>query len=308
MKGFSHFIAGLAVTSFFPWTIQAASQGNPLYFILGGTCALLPDTLDFRFIRYFYRHDVEIVPDPLSPDMQMVADTIAQTIDAAQQKSLRLRLHTIRLDSDTWQRYRIQVDPHQQQVTATLEERIDTGGNPVGTPTPSPSPIGAAYFHQPVSIEYLASFPVEMFDGPHLELAPSSHGETTIMFIPWHRRYTHSLCFGFILAGIAIILGTWQAAIVVWCAHASHVMLDQLGYMGSNLLWPLYNKRFPGLKLQHAASSFWNFAAVWISITLIYNNLHSHTPGSPPIPPIGYLLAGIVLPLTILHRWLGTAN
>jgi len=308
MKGFTHFVAGLAVTSFFPWAVQAASEGNPLYFILGGTCALLPDTLDFRIIRYFYRHDVEIVPDPLSPDMQMVADAIAQTIDGAQQKSLRLRLHTIRLDSDIWQRYRIRIDPEQKRVTVHLEDKIDTGGNPVGPPAPSSCPTGSALFHQPVSMGYLAAFPVEMFDGPHLEFAPSAHGETEIKFIPWHRTYTHSFCLSLILAAIATILGAWQAAIVAWCAHASHVMLDQLGYMGSNLLWPLSNMRFPGFKLQHASSSFWNLAAVWISIVLLYGNLHSHAPSVPTMPPIGFYIATIILPLTILHRGVGTTN
>ncbi len=54
MKGFSHFMSGVAVASFCPWSIDAALQGNPLFFVLGGACGILPDTLDFKVYRFFY--------------------------------------------------------------------------------------------------------------------------------------------------------------------------------------------------------------------------------------------------------------
>ena len=60
MKGIAHFTAGVAAASFFPGAVAAAVDGNPLYFVLGGVCGLLPDTLDFKFGRFFYRHQVEI--------------------------------------------------------------------------------------------------------------------------------------------------------------------------------------------------------------------------------------------------------
>ena len=40
MKGFTHFMSGVAVASFGPWAIDAALQGNPIYFILGGACGI----------------------------------------------------------------------------------------------------------------------------------------------------------------------------------------------------------------------------------------------------------------------------
>ena len=58
MKGFSHFMSGVAVASFGPWAVDAALHGNPIFFILGGACGILPDTLDFKFYRFFYKHDV----------------------------------------------------------------------------------------------------------------------------------------------------------------------------------------------------------------------------------------------------------
>lgn len=62
MKGFTHFMSGVAVASFGPWAIDAALAGNPIFFILGGACGILPDTLDFKFYRFFYHHDVYVEP------------------------------------------------------------------------------------------------------------------------------------------------------------------------------------------------------------------------------------------------------
>ena len=41
MKGFSHFMSGVAVASFGPWAIEAAQNGNPIFFVLGGACGIL---------------------------------------------------------------------------------------------------------------------------------------------------------------------------------------------------------------------------------------------------------------------------
>jgi hypothetical protein len=68
MKGIAHFVTGVAAASFLPWSIEAALRGDPLYFILGGAFGLLPDTIDFKFYRFFYRHDVYIEPDPANRD------------------------------------------------------------------------------------------------------------------------------------------------------------------------------------------------------------------------------------------------
>ena len=71
MKGLTHFVTGVALASCWPEAVQSASQGNPVFFLLGGIGGLLPDTADFKFARYFFRHDVEIIPDPVRPDPQL---------------------------------------------------------------------------------------------------------------------------------------------------------------------------------------------------------------------------------------------
>jgi membrane-bound metal-dependent hydrolase YbcI (DUF457 family) len=305
MKGFTHFVTGIAVSSFFPWTIQAAQEGNPFYFLLGGTMALLPDTIDFRIIRYFYRHDIEISPDPIEPDLQTMANAIAQAIDQGAQKTVRLKLNTIRVDIDRWQKYRVRICPAQREVTVLTDRIIDTGGNPVACERDNKiAKTATAHFQATVSLGYLADFPVEMFDGPHLQMRPDQSGNVAIDFIPWHRKYTHSICVSFLLACLLTMLGQWKAACVFFTAHASHTLLDQIGYMGSNVTWPIRNRRHPGLKLQHAASAFWNMAVVWIAIALTYGNLHSHVVEAPCIPPLGFLLLLIAAPLYLLHGWL----
>ncbi len=118
MKGFSHFISGVAAASFCPWAVRAAMDGNPMYFILGGAFGILPDTLDFKFYRFFYRHDFYIEPDPLKPDPQAIADQLAVAVDKAKTdgKTVRVKLNTIRLGADYWQQYVIKFDTDRQEV------------------------------------------------------------------------------------------------------------------------------------------------------------------------------------------------
>ncbi len=69
MKGISHFLAGLAAATFIPGVVESAAQGSYLI-LLGGLFGLLPDTLDFKFARYFDRAEA-IDPDPANLDPQV---------------------------------------------------------------------------------------------------------------------------------------------------------------------------------------------------------------------------------------------
>jgi hypothetical protein len=75
VKGISHFLAGLAAATFVPGVVEGAAQGSYLI-VLGGFFGLLPDTLDFKFARYFEQH-VNIDPDPSNLDPQLIATTVA---------------------------------------------------------------------------------------------------------------------------------------------------------------------------------------------------------------------------------------
>ncbi len=307
MKGFTHFMSGLAIASLFPASIQAALDGNPFYFLFAGAAALIPDTLDFRLSRYFYQHHIEITPDPLSPDMTLLAQTLAEAIDRTKHTPCRIRLNTIRTGPDNWQQYHVRFDPSHRMVEVSLGPEVDTGATPIEPRSRRTKPPTAqAYFNKPIKLEYLASFAINIFDGPHIECIPNQDNTISIRFIPWHRCWTHSLITGMALALLTGLCVAWPAAPVIFAAHGSHLILDQLGYMGSNLLWPFTRKRSPGLKLSHATSAFWNFAAVWLSVVLLYGNLHSHTPDVPSLPPLGYLLLIGAAPLLIFRFLLGS--
>ncbi len=81
MKGIVHFVAGVAVASCFPFAVEAGANGNPLYFVLGGCFGLLPDTIDFKFSKFFYKHNIEIAPDPNNLDAEIIADAIATAVN-----------------------------------------------------------------------------------------------------------------------------------------------------------------------------------------------------------------------------------
>lgn len=297
MKGFAHFMSGLAVTSCFPPAVAAAEQGNPLYFILGGVFALLPDTLDFKVLRYFYRHDVEVAPDPLAPDPQMIADAIAGAIDTAaiQQKYFRIKLHTIRLSADRWQRYLIHFDTANRQVSVSITDIVDTGGNPE-TGTAYKPVSAAAAFSAPLRLDYTAETRIDIFDGPHFQMTPARDGTVTPEFIPWHRQQSHSFLTGLFFAIPVGLLWGPLAGTVVASAYAAHIVLDQLGYMGSNLFWPITHRRVPGLKLQHSAKSTPNLTMAWGSALLIYWNLACNASNAVTFPnPFRlFVLAGII--------------
>lgn len=53
MKGIAHFITGVAIATLFPEVVGRAAEGSLLP-VLGGIAGLLPDTLDFKFVRYLY--------------------------------------------------------------------------------------------------------------------------------------------------------------------------------------------------------------------------------------------------------------
>ena len=83
MKGITHFAVGVATASCFPVAVAAGAAGNPLYFLLGCICGLLPDTLDFKCSRFFYRCDMIVTPDPLRPDPGMIAAAVALAAERA---------------------------------------------------------------------------------------------------------------------------------------------------------------------------------------------------------------------------------
>ncbi|MFN2282835.1 MAG: archaeal/vacuolar-type H+-ATPase subunit I, partial [Anaerolineae bacterium] len=102
MKGISHFITGVAIATFFPEVVRAGGVGSLLP-MLGGIGGILPDTIDFKFARYWEKFDVEIDPG-LEPDAETIADALAAAMRQAYEtgKDVNLVAHTIRVGADLW--------------------------------------------------------------------------------------------------------------------------------------------------------------------------------------------------------------
>ncbi len=312
MKGLTHLVAGVAATSCFPAAVQAGTDGNPLYFVLGAMFGLIPDTLDFKFVRFFSRYDMAVIPDPNRPDPQMIADAVAYAANKASAagRPIRIKLNAIRLGADRWLRYTVRFDVPSSRVMVECGPVVGTGGMPVemraceddaepeelpddGPPLYATAPLACS-----ISLDYQAVNVVDIFDGPMLRMMPDRHGRVCPEFIPWHRRWSHSFAFGALAAVTVAALFGMLAGLVVFAAVSSHVLLDQLGFMGSSLSFPFKRKRVPGLGLSHSSAPAPNLLTIWLSCVLIFWNLARLSPvadSTPNLPRL--LLYGAALPL-----------
>ncbi len=184
-------MAGICAASFFPAAVKAAADGNPLYFILGGAAGLLPDTIDFKFYRFFYRHDIEFVPDPLNPDPNQAVQAAAWAVAraAATGKTVRLKLSTVRYSSDEWLEYSIRFNTAAGRIESAVGAIVDTSCRPIRLPA-NHGMKAEAILPSPVRLEYQATTIVNILDGPLLEFHPSGDSRVDIRFIPWHRQWT----------------------------------------------------------------------------------------------------------------------
>jgi membrane-bound metal-dependent hydrolase YbcI (DUF457 family) len=308
VKGISHFSIGVALASCFPQAVAAGAAGHPLYMVLGGLAGLLPDTLDFRIARFLPRPDIHVRPDPLDPNPGRIADAVALAVNRAhaEQKSVSLFLETVRLSADVWQSYEVSFDSAARQVVAKYGPVIETSGAALCAPSHS-KPAGSAVACG-LKIDYLAATQLGAFDGSLFVMEPLPDGRVSPRFIPWHRKWSHSLLVA-LAAGLTAWAGLdWTAAGIVASAWAAHGLADQLGFMGSNLLFPLCRTRSEGLKIAHSMDALPNLSAVWISCAVIYWNLQR----ASEIPvrtmnPIAYGLYVIGLPLALAfaaRKWL----
>lgn len=319
MKGFSHFMSGVAVASFGPWAIDAALHGNPIFFILGGACGILPDTLDFKFYRFFYEHDVYITPDPLKPDPQYVADEMARAVAlaVAEKRYIRVKLVSVRLGADFWQQYTVKFDNEKMEVLVKFGAVVNTGQVPVeGTENNYPT-VARAKLQAKVIQNYDAALKVDIFDGPTIGLKPMASGDLDLEFLPWHREWSHSLTVGAMLGvlvgAIAYFISgwamAWQCFVTIAACYGVHVVEDQLGHMGSNIFYPITKLRTPGLHWMHSGDGMPNFLTVWICCLLIFWNLYRGQPAMTyHFTFLHLMLVGLVVPGLVFWglRWLLT--
>jgi membrane-bound metal-dependent hydrolase YbcI (DUF457 family) len=300
MKGIGHFLSGLATASCFPDAVQSAGAGDPFLILLGAVSGLLPDTVDFRMCRYLWRTDHSVSPGVDRLDPKPVAETVAKAIDDAQneQRMTTVKLDTMKLSPNYWRTYSVRIDPHEKRVTAKIGP-LKTIGQAMGgggyLPESEPGEGGEARarFSADVVQTYGAETKAEIFSGPDFAFVPD-RGRVRVDFIPWHRIWTHSLTLG-VLWGLIVILliglgrqvipggasgflggMSLTAGLIAVLGFWSHVLVDQTGKLGCNLLFPFTKKRTGGLGLTESGSVFGNFALNYLCIAIVIWNLNAY--------------------------------
>jgi hypothetical protein len=312
MKAIAHFVTGIALATFFPEVVERAAGGSLLP-VLGGVAGILPDTLDFKFVRYLERYDHEIDPAP-EPDprqiAEQVADAMRQAYESGEPRSIML--HTIRLGADRWRQYVVRFDPEQSEVGVRIGPIVSTGQIPcLGS-----EPEGVGETRVPVGVPMVPTYDreiaVDIFSGPSFTF--ERRGDRLhVDFLSWHRRWSHSVtlaaALGLGAAGIVALIESltgdvtstplW-AGLVVGLGLLGHVLEDQLGFMGSNLLFPFTRERTRGLGLLHSGDAVPNLLAVWVGIMVILFNLDRLSARPRLDPWWAFLGLAVALPVVAL--------
>jgi membrane-bound metal-dependent hydrolase YbcI (DUF457 family) len=308
MKGIAHFASGLAVATFFPEVVYSASQSLSFAPLLGGVAGLLPDTLDFKVVRYFSRLEEEIDPATITdqagrPDPQAIAQRIARAMNRALDsgEQVNVHLHTHKLAVDLWQQYSVAFDLAKNQVVVRIGPAVTTGGIPVARDIPSTEAgrpaEGRAQVRAPILHTYDGEITIDIFSGPSLTFERVGD-DVQVTFLRWHRAWSHSLFMALVL-GAAGLLVAPAVGLVMALATLTHAAQDQMGYMGCNWLFPFTRKRTMGLKLMRSGDAIPNFLTVWISLAIILLNLDRFST-APSIPLVPYLLGVVVVPSLFL--------
>jgi membrane-bound metal-dependent hydrolase YbcI (DUF457 family) len=307
LKGIAHFAVGVAVATCFPEVVDTAASALALGPVLGGLAGLLPDTLDFKFLRYLHASDVEIDPAHFttptgSPDVQAIADRLASAAGRAhaEERPVRVRLHTLQLSAGLWRRWSVAFDTEGCRLTVRLGPVVTTGQIPVSERATATTTHACARPAVPVHNTYGSEIVVDIFSGPDLTFRPA--GESVeVDFLPWHRAWTHSLAAALLVGALGSLIAPVYGAVMA-LALLAHAVVDQLGHMGSNLFFPLTRRRTPGLRLFHSTDALPNFVAVWLSVAVVLLNLDRFS-GNPLLPVWPYLIAVVGAPCLMLLVW-----
>ncbi|RLI93127.1 MAG: hypothetical protein DRO92_04665, partial [Candidatus Altiarchaeales archaeon] len=305
MKGITHFATGVAAATFFGEAVRMATEQQSFILLLGGVFGILPDTLDFKFGRYFDKPDYEIDPDPDDPDPKMIAKKLAEAANEAYQtgKPVEVQLHTIKLSAYTWRRYAVMFDTNTNNVVVEIGPIVSTSQVPYpGTePQDEKKRRAKAKIKAKLSQELQKPSIIDIMSGPSFKF--ERKGDVLeVKFLPWHRQWSHSFTVGALLALLVGIIFGKLAGVISFVAFALHIIEDLFGFMGGNLIYPITRDRTRGAKLIKASSPLGNFLVVYASIVIIIFNLNRFSANPViTIPWYLYFFIMFVIPAGILY-------
>jgi len=321
MKGLTHFMTGVCVATFFPLVVKAAYDPNLILLTLlipiGGLFGYLPDFLDFKFSRYLERADYTINPGYHELDPWRVANVVAKCINEAysSQKPINIKLETIRMPKSMWRRYSILFRLKEREVQVKIGPLISTGLEILYGSEPEEEKIAVVKYKPNLYYSYEDVTNVDIWDGPTFQFRRD--GDTIHAdFIQWHRRWSHSLTLGILfglLVGLAagflyymndVMLSDVEMLTIMFIIIGGiwgHVIVDQLGWLGSNLWWPITGKRKTGMGLTRSMDAMANFVTTFILTALILWNLNRFAPTRIfPWNDLEFIVMLIVFPLSII--------
>ncbi len=142
MKGFTHFLTGIAIATCFGLAVRASLDNMSQIIVLGGLFGYLPDFLDFQVSRFLEDFDYEVDPTlERNIDPQRIADMFVEAIHKARDsgKETSIKFNTMKIGADTWRQYGIMVDAENKKIVVKVGPLVTTGK----TPLPGTEPEGA---------------------------------------------------------------------------------------------------------------------------------------------------------------------
>ncbi len=284
MKGLTHYILGIAVASFFANLVEASWEVKSLIILLGGVFALLPDTLDFRFSKFIQKHDYEVHLDPEKLDVEKVAKVIKEAVERAKEegREVNVKLHSVKIGPDAWRSYVVTLN--EDSVVVTSGPIITTGKEVITTE--GSGKTAEEKFSVKLYYDYDKDISVDILSGPDISFVPEGDGVRGI-FIPWHRKWSHSFTAAIIAGLIGLLIGiltfglnvdAYSVGLMCFLAYSSHIISDHLGVMGSNFFPPFTKRRTPGFKLTRSMSVAANLLTNFTSFVIILWNFNVFGP------------------------------
>lgn len=258
-----------------------------------------------------YRGEEPVFVAADAPHPMYVAERVAEAIDYAYEHGeARVKVENIRMIGDTYRRFLIDLDGENRTVRVVMGPIIALGGMPLED---EPVPEHRRYAEARTRHRFVKKYPKPTVIGGFSGTSIGFRREGDVVeevFLPWHREWSHSFTVGAFLAALLYLalaaLGSSLAAplaLASMLGYWAHVVEDQLGYMGSNLLWPFTKKRTPGLRLGESGSPLLNFSTALLMSGFIVANLNYAVPRPPIALPYGELLALVSAPSAAMYAY-----
>jgi membrane-bound metal-dependent hydrolase YbcI (DUF457 family) len=295
MKGLTHFSSGVALGSFFMPAVAAAAStrlGTPeaassFILALGGLYGIMPDTLDFKFGRFFVQEDYTLEFDLWDPDPQDMARQIGEAIDEVgiTGQYIQMQFNPMRVGSNLWRQYVVKFDGETNEVIVVINGIVSTSQvSYPGTEPPEEKRVGRYKLkHAKLLEKHGRPSVIDIMSGPMFgfrDVEENGERYTAIEFLPWHRTWSHSYVLGFFLS-IPVWIIAWFFSfnhwflygLIAFLGYAIHITEDLTGHMGGSLIWPFSEKRYDGFCWFKASDPRANFSVDYLCFTILIFNL-----------------------------------